>query len=51
MDYHWIRDAVQLKELDVQYIASEENLADIFTKSVPKPRAMDLLRKMGMTGV
>ncbi|SJL02703.1 uncharacterized protein ARMOST_06038 [Armillaria ostoyae] len=51
MDYHWIRDAVQLKELDVQYIASEENLADIFTKSVPKPRAVDLLRKMGMTGV
>lgn len=51
MDYHWIHNAVQLKELDVKYIASEENLADVFTKMVLKPRAVDLLQKMGMTGI
>ncbi len=51
MDYHWICDSVQLGELDVRYIASEDNLADIFTKSVPKPRATELLRRMGMTRV
>ncbi len=51
MDYHWIRDAVQLRELDVRYIPSEDNLADIFTKIIPKPHALTLLRRMGMTRV
>ncbi len=51
MDYHWIRDSVQLGELDIQYIASEDNLADIFTKSLPKPRVNELLKRMGMTGM
>ncbi len=51
MDYHWIGDAIQLRELDIRYIASEDNLADIFTKVVPKPRALTLLRHMGMTRV
>ncbi|SJL14141.1 uncharacterized protein ARMOST_17596 [Armillaria ostoyae] len=51
MDYHWIRDSVQLGELDVRYIPSEDNLADLFTKSVPKPRATELLKRMGMTRV
>ncbi len=51
MDYHWIRDSVQLGELDVHYIASEDNLADLFMKSVPKPHANELLKRMGMTGV
>ncbi len=51
MDYHWIRDNVQLGELDVRYIASEDNLANLFTKSVPKPRVTELLKRMGMTRV
>ncbi len=51
MDYHWIHDSVQLGELNVQYIALEDNLADLFTKNIPKPRATELLRKMGMTRV
>ncbi len=51
MDYHWIRDSVQLSKLNIQYIASEDNLADLFTKSILKPHATELLRKMGMTRV
>ncbi len=37
MDYHWIHNSIQLGELDIHYIMSEDNLADLFTKSVPKP--------------
>lgn len=51
MDYHWIQDSVQLGELDIQYIASEDNLADLFMKSVSKPRTTELLKRMGMTGM
>ncbi len=51
MEYHGIRDHVQLGELDVRYIASEDNLANLFTKSVPKPRVTELLQRMGMTRV
>ncbi len=51
LDYHWIREAVQLRDLDIKYIPSEDNLADIFTKTIPKPHATDLLRRMGFIGV
>ncbi len=48
MDYHWICDSIQLGELDVCYITSEDNLADLFTKGVLKLFAKELLRRMGM---
>ncbi len=51
MDYHWIRDTVQLGDLDIKYIASEDNLADLFMKILPKPWAVVLLKRMGMTGM
>ncbi len=51
MDYHWIRDSIQLGKLDVCYIASKDNLADLFTKSMPKPRAIELLKRMRMIRV
>lgn len=51
MDYHWIHDSIQLGELDVCYIPSEDNLANLFIKNVPKPWATKLLKRMGMTRV
>ncbi len=36
LDYHWIWEAVQLRDLNIKYIPSEDNLADIFTKDHPQ---------------
>lgn len=34
--YHLIRDHVEKKNIDVEYVPSKEQLADIFTKGLPK---------------
>ena len=33
--YHWLRDAIREKELDVIHIPGTQNPADIFTKALP----------------
>ncbi len=43
LDYHWICEAVQLRDLDIKYIPSKDSLADIFTKTIQKPHTTDLL--------
>ena len=34
--YHFIRDLVQENYLDIRYVRSEENYADVLTKNVGK---------------
>ena len=34
--YYWIRDQVDLGKLEIQWVPSSENCADIFTKGLPK---------------
>lgn len=46
--HHWIRDAVAADEILVQYIPSEENLADIFTKALARPQHEKLVKLMGL---
>ena len=36
--YHFIRERVASKELMLRHVASEEMLADVLTKSLPKPK-------------
>lgn len=47
--YHFIRDLYDKGEIDVQYIKSEEQTADVLTKALPKPRLEYLRFKLGLT--
>jgi hypothetical protein len=46
--YHFIRQSVKDGEVHPKYICSEEQLADILTKALPKPIFEDLRAKIGM---
>ncbi|KAH0656713.1 hypothetical protein KY285_031595 [Solanum tuberosum] len=48
IDFHYIRDLVQKKELRVQYISSHDQLADILTKPLLKDRFCDLCGKLNL---
>jgi hypothetical protein len=47
--HHFIRDTVASNEVSVHHCASEENLADIFTKPLPRIQHEEQVRKLGMT--
>jgi hypothetical protein len=36
--FHFVRERVEAEEIEVKYIATEKQLADIMTKALPKPR-------------
>jgi len=46
--YHFIREAVEDKKINVNYILTEENVADIFTKALPKAKFKIFVKKLGM---
>ncbi|CAL2272215.1 unnamed protein product [Prunus armeniaca] len=33
-DFHFVRERVQCKDLEVQYVPTEEQLSDVFTKGL-----------------
>jgi hypothetical protein len=37
IDYHFVRERIASKELYVRFISSQDQLADILTKSLPTP--------------
>ena len=45
---HWIHKAVNIGEILVKPISSEENIAYIFMKSLPCLKLEALIKKMGM---
>ena len=46
--YHFIRDLYNKGEIDVTYVKSGEQLADILTKALPKPRFEYLRQRLGL---
>ena len=46
MDYHFIRDRVLCRDLQVKYIAIDDQLAEVFTKSLPTARFVFLRSKI-----
>lgn len=42
--YHFIRERVTSKEIELKYVATEHQLADLLTKGLPKPRVIALRR-------
>lgn len=37
IDFHFVREQVANKALEVQFISSEDQVADVFTKALAKP--------------
>ena len=48
MRYHFIRDLVQIGALKLQYIRTDEQIADIFTKPFTASKFMYFRDKLGM---
>ncbi|KAL5706233.1 hypothetical protein ACHQM5_024431 [Ranunculus cassubicifolius] len=46
VDYHYVRDKVVRKELAVQYICTEDQIADVFTKGLSSVRFKNLTHKL-----
>ena len=48
IQHHFVREKLISNEIEIQYCATENNLADLFTKALPKPRHEDLVKRLGM---
>ena len=46
--FHWIREAVSMKQLQIIYIPTAEMAADGLTKSLPAPGFLEFRRMIGM---
>jgi hypothetical protein len=46
--FHFIRECVQDGKINVEYVPTGEQLADIMTKALPRPRFQELRRKLGI---
>ena len=46
VDYHFIREKLLNKDLVVKYISTSDQLADVFTKSLPSPQFHFLVHKI-----
>jgi hypothetical protein len=48
LKFHYIRDAAEDKEVDVVYYNIEDQVADIFTKALPRDRFTYLRALLGV---
>jgi hypothetical protein len=46
--YHFIRDCVEAGSIDVQYVCTNEQLADILTKALSRPKFQEMRCKIGV---
>jgi hypothetical protein len=49
--YHLAADMVRDGEVEMEYIPSDEMIADMFTKALPKPSFLKQCMSMGMIGI
>ena len=48
LKYHFIHEAMEEGKINVTYIPTEDNIADIFTKSLAKPKFMRFVEMLGL---
>ena len=46
--YHFIREAVEDGKIAMKYIPTEDNVADIFTKALGKPKFQQFVKLLGL---
>jgi len=46
--YHFVREAVEDDKIMVIYIPTEENVSDIFTKALARPKFVRFVEKLGL---
>ncbi len=46
--YHWIREAVKAKIMQPEYVPTEDNVTDICTKSLMRPKHEKFSQMLGM---
>jgi len=50
IEWHKVSDLVEAKEMSVQWVATQDNLADFFTKKLPRQRFVELRDKLMGSG-
>jgi hypothetical protein len=48
VSYHWIREEMQKQTILPEYVPSEKNISDIFTKGLQGPKHKELCTMLGM---
>ena len=48
LKYHFVCEAVEEGKITLKYVSSQENIADIFTKSLAKVKFAELVTKLGL---
>ena len=46
--YHFVREAVKDEKIKMKYIPTSKNVANIFTKVLPKLKFMEFVEKLGL---
>jgi hypothetical protein len=46
--YHFIREAVENKKIHMHYVPTDDNVADIFTKPLAKPKFEKFVKMLGL---
>lgn len=47
--HHFVRESVEEEVINTQHVNRKNNLADIFTKSLPKPRHEDVVHRLNLS--
>uniref|UniRef100_A0A0A1X768 Retrovirus-related Pol polyprotein from transposon TNT 1-94 n=1 Tax=Zeugodacus cucurbitae TaxID=28588 RepID=A0A0A1X768_ZEUCU len=46
--YHYIRDVVERKEIELEYVSTNDNVSDIFTKNLQKQKHVKFVDMLGL---
>ena len=49
--HHFICEAIEEDRIELQYVKTEDNIADLLTKPLPRPRHELYMGNMGVRGV
>ena len=46
--YHFICEAVEDRKIVVKYVPTDDNVSDVFTKALPKPKFQKMVELLGL---
>ena len=48
LHYHFIHEAIEDRKISVKYVPTGDNVSDIFTKALPKPKFQEMVGMLGL---